>query len=116
MSIEEVRNEGRDVTKVSNEEKILGLLTVIVDKIDNLEFKFDTLESKFDNIEFKVDGIEHKAEYVTKSQEKLEAEQIRLEEIEERLIKINDSSFKSILDSVAQAENRLMGMLKTHSQ
>jgi len=101
---------------MSNEDKIISLLEIVVSKVDNLEYKVDNLEYKFDNLEFKMDGIDYKVDSVDKRLEKAEPfqKQMRdeifalIESSEERVSKLHERHLSAVLENIARVETRLL--------
>ena len=101
---------------MSNEDKIISLLEVVVSKIDTLEYKMDNLEYKFDSLEFKADGMEYKVDSMDKRLEKLETfqEQTRtdgfaaMEAFEERILKLQEKHLHTVLENISRVESRIL--------
>jgi len=101
---------------MSNEDKIISLLEIVVSKVDTLEYKIDNLEYKFDSLEFKVDGIEYKAASTDKRLEKMETLQSQtkkdvfaaLESFEERILKLQEKHLAAVLENISRVENCIL--------
>ena len=101
---------------MSNEDKIISLLEIVVGKIDTLEYKMDNLEYKFDSLEFKVDGMEYKVNSTDKRLEKMETLQSQtktdvfaaMEAFEERVLKLQERHLQAVLENISRVENRIL--------
>jgi predicted nucleic acid-binding Zn-ribbon protein len=101
---------------MSNEDKIISLLEIVVSKIDTLEYKMDNLEYKFDNMEFKMDGTEYKVDSVDKKMEKTEIRQTQIrteifaeiEAFEERILKLQERHLHTMLENISRLESRIL--------
>jgi len=101
---------------MSNEDKIISLLEIVVSKVDTLEYKMDNLEYKFDTLEFKADGMDYKVDSIDKRMEKIEflQSQIKtdvfavLESFEERMLKLQEKHLSAGLENIAQVESRIL--------
>ena len=101
---------------MSNEDKIISLLEIVVSKIDTLEYKMDNLEYKFDNMEFKMDGTEYKVDSIDKRLEKMETVQSQtqteifawMESFEERILKLQEKHLHAVTENIAHVENRIL--------
>ena len=102
---------------MSNEDKIISLLEIVVSKVDTLEYKMDNLEYKFDSLEFKMDGMEYKVDSIDKRLEKIETSQSQtraevfaaIESFEERILKLQEKHLQAVLENIARAEERILG-------
>ena len=109
---------------MTNEEKIISLLEIVVSKVDNLEYKMDNLEYKFDNLEFKVDGQEFKVDSMDRRTEKLEARQAQIREelvaridaAEERITKMHDKSISTVLANIERMEGRIIESVRQNTK
>ena len=101
---------------MSNEDKIISLLEIVVSKIDTLEYKMDNLEYKFDNMEFKMDGTEYKVDSIDKRLGKMETLQSQMrievfagmESFEERILKLQERHLDTMLENISRVENRIL--------
>ena len=101
---------------MSNEDKIISLLEIVVNKVDTLEYKMDNLEYKFDSMEFKMDGMEYKVDSIDKRQEKNEALQSQtrteifaaMESFEERILKLQEKHLHTVLENISRVESRIL--------
>ena len=97
---------------MSNEEKIIALLEIVVSKVDTLEYKMDNLEYKFDSLEFKMDGMEYKVDSIDKRLEKMEALQAQaktdifaaMEAFEERILKLQERHLNAVTENISRLE------------
>jgi len=101
---------------MSNEDKIISLLEIVVSKVDTLEYKMDNLEYKFDSTEFKMDGMEYKVDSIDKRLEKMETLQAQtqtdvfaaMESFEERILKLQEKHLLAVLENISRVENRIL--------
>ncbi|MDR2183618.1 MAG: hypothetical protein LBE55_05540 [Clostridiales bacterium] len=106
---------------MSNEEKIISLLEIVVNKVDTLEYKMDNLEYKFDSMEFKMDGMEYKVDSIDKRLEKAESIQARMrteifsaaETFEERILKLQEGHMNTVLENISRMESRILNAVST---
>jgi len=104
---------------MSNEDKIIALLEIVVSKVDTLEYKMDNLEYKFDSMEFKMDGMEYKVDSVDKRLEKMEAFQSQtredvfaaMESFEERILKTQERYQQAMLENISLLESRILNVV-----
>ena len=106
---------------MSNEDKIISLLEIVVNKIDTLEYKMDNLEYKFDSLEFKADRMEYKIDSMDKRLEKVETfqEQTRtdvfaaIETFEERFLKLQEKHLQAMLENISRVESRILDIVSS---